>query len=181
MIKIITNPIVIQLIGFFALGLSLLVYQLNKRKSMILAQMFSSLLFSLHFLLLGAYTGSIMNFIGATRNFAFDKYRDRSWSPLVLWAFVAILSFASILTWEGPLSLLPAIGTISGAFAYWQQTAKSIRLISLISPPAWFVYAIFSHSYAGMVTEIFVLCSVLVGMYRHDRPSKIRVRSGGVV
>lgn len=172
---------IIQVIGFIAFGVSLLIYQLNKRKSMIFAQMFSSLLWSLHFLLLGAYTGSIMNFIGATRNLAFDRYRDRSWSYAVLWLFVGIFSLASILTWEGPLSILPAIGTISGAFAYWQRTAKAIRLVSLISPPAWFVYATFSSSYAGMVTEIFILSSILIGMYRHDRSTKeLRARSSGI-
>jgi hypothetical protein len=111
------NQIFIQLIGFVALGIAFSVYQLNERKGMLRLQMWASLLFSIHFFLLGAYTGSV-----------------------------------------------------SGSLAYWQPVAKSIRLLALISPPAWFTYNFISHSYTGMATEIFLFTSILLGMYRLDVP-----------
>ena len=169
---IIANPFIVQLIGFVALGVSVLVYQFNTRKQILMILSWSSLLFSIQFFLLGAYSGAVLNLINIARNYAFQRYRYRAWSVIVLWGFIMIFSIATALTWQGPLSLLPAIGMISGAFANWQPKAKHIRLLSLISPPAWFVYAVAVHSYAGMVAEVLILSSILVGMYRLDRGSK---------
>ncbi len=166
------NAVGIQLIGFAGLAIAVVVFQLNKRQQMLRLNIWANLLFSLHFFLLGAYSGAALNAVGAARNYCFVKFRYRPWSIWVLWGFIAAFTLATILTWQGPLSILPAIGMISGAFAYWQPTAKSIRLLSLIAPPAWFIYNFFSHSYAGMLIEIFIFCSILIGMYRLDVPNK---------
>ena len=172
MFSIGVSPFTVQLIGFVALGVGMLVYQFNTRKQILTILSLASLLFSIQFFLLGAYSGAVLNAINVARNYAFYKYRYRAWSAIVLWGFIAIFCIATILTWQGPLSLLPAIGMISGAFANWQPKAKHIRLLSLISPPAWFVYAVAVHSYAGMIGEVLILSSILVGMYRFDRRSK---------
>jgi len=165
-----------QLIGFVALGLQLWVYQLNKRKSMLNWQLWSNFLFSIHFFLLGAYTGSALNFVGAGRSYTFNKYRHKKWSAVIFWGFIGIFILAGALTWQGPLSILPVIGMVSGAFAYWQHGTRHIRTLSLIAPPAWFIYNAFNHSYAGMVTEIVIIASILIGKYRHDRYSRPRLR-----
>lgn len=172
MSSVTVNPFVVQLIGFIALGVAILVYQFNTRKQILIVLSLASLLFSVQFFLLGAYSGAVLNLINIARNYAFHKYRYRTWSAVVLWGFVAIFGAATALTWQGSLSLLPAIGMISGAFANWQPEAKHIRLLSLISPPAWFIYAAAVHSYAGMVAEVLILNSILVGMYRYDRGDK---------
>ncbi len=179
--SILHNQIIIQLIGFVAFGLSLLIYQFNKRRTILNVQLLASLLFSVHFFLLGAYAGSAMNFLGATRNYFFNQFRYVQNSVWLLWLFVGIFAIATALTWQNIYSVLPAIGTISGAFAAWQSKTKNIRLISLISPPAWLIYAVHSHSYAGIVTEVFVLSSILLGMYRFDwRKKAEKARSGNV-
>jgi hypothetical protein len=163
------NPLIVQLIGFVALGVAVLVYQFNTRKQILIILSLASLLFSIQFFLLGAYSGAVLNLINVARNYCFQKYRYRKRSAIILWGFIGIFSVATALTWQGPLSLLPAIGMISGAFANWQLKAKHIRLLSLVSPPAWFIYALAVHSYAAMLGEVLILTSILVGMYRLDR------------
>lgn len=165
------NQVFIQGIGFVAFVIAVSVYQLNSRKSILNWGVVSGSLWAIHFFLLGAYTGSALNFFGAIKAYTFNRFRYRSWSGFLFWGFVSLFAAVTAVTWQGPISLLPAIGTISGAFASWRPTAKSIRLLALISPPSWFAYNFISHSYAGMVTEVFILASIFIGMYRLDRKS----------
>lgn len=170
-----------QLIGFVALIVSLWVFQLNKRTTMLTAQLWGNLLFAIHFALLGAYTGAALNLVGAGRSYSFNKFRKKRWSGAIFWGFIGIFVAADIATWQGIISLLPLIGMISGAFAYWQPTAKSIRVLSLIAPPAWFIYNAVVSSYAGMATEVILMSSILIGMYRLDKQVKrVAVRANGV-
>jgi hypothetical protein len=165
---LIHNQIFIQSLGFAGLATGLVSFQVNKRKKILGLVIWSSLFWTIHFFLLGAYTGSALNFIGAIRTMAFSKYRDRRRSIFILWGFIAAFGVATALTWQGPLSLLPAFGTISGAFAYWQKTPRSIRMLALLSPPAWLIYNVVSHSYAGVITEVLIFAATLVGIYRLD-------------
>jgi hypothetical protein len=174
---LIHNQIFIQFLGFVGLATGLVSFQVNKRKKILSLIIWSSLFWSIHFYLLGAYTGSLLNFIGAVRTFAFSKYRNYSRSILILWGFIAAFGVATALTWQGPISLLPAFGVIIGAFTYWQKSPKSIRLLALLSPPAWFIYNTISHSYAGMLTEVLIFIATLIGIYRLDiRHHKINQR-----
>jgi len=158
----------IQLLGFVGLGLLFLVFQVDDRKKMLRLQMWAMILFGVHFFLLRAPTGSALNFIGATRNYAFDRFHKHKWSKILLWIFVGIFSAATILTWQGPLSLLPAIGMISGTVAFWQASPRAVRIISLIGPPAWFIYNAISGSYPGMAADTVFFASNLAGIYRFD-------------
>lgn len=136
--------------------------------------MTSGSLWTLHFFLLHALTGAAMNFIGASRAYTYYKIKPVKSNLWVLWSFTAISVSATALTWQGIISLLPFIGSMTGVIGYWQPTAKSIRRISLISPPSWFTYNFISHSYAGMATEILIMTSILTGIHRLDRKPKKR-------
>ena len=165
---IIHSQIVIQLIGFVGLGLSLLVFQVNKRGAMLRLQMLASVCYAVQFLLLGAFTGSIMNAAVAVRNLTYELSDKRRRSWLLPAAFIAVFIGAEIITWQGPLSLLPFIGTISGTVAFWQRNPRIIRLITLVSPPAWFIYAAITGSYAAVVLEVILLLVNLAAIYRFD-------------
>lgn len=134
---------------------------------MLTLQLIAALLYAVHFYLLGAITGAALNATGAARNYAFTRHSDkRSW-----WlpgAFIAVFCLVTALTWQGPLSLLPLGGMISGTLAFWQRTPNHIRLIALISPPLWFTYNFISGSYPGMLVETIMFGSNLIGIYRFD-------------
>jgi hypothetical protein len=162
------NQITIQVIGFVALGIAVSQYQVNKRKTILKLSVLSSLLWSLHFFLLGAITGSAMNISGAAQNCAFISIPERKRTWLFPTFFIIVFVIADILTWQGLISLLPLGGTVSGTFSFWQRNTKLLRFIALISPPLWFIYNFISHSYAGMFTEVGLLISTLIGIYRFD-------------
>jgi len=158
--------ILIQLVGFVAVGISLWVFQVNNRQTMLKIMVFSALLYATHFYFLGAYTGAAMNLLGAGRNIIFIKSANRTkWLPAL---FVLLFIIATIMTWQGPLSLLALGGMVSGTLAFWQTNTKRIRRIALLSPPLWFTYNFISGSYPGMLIEFIMLISNLIGTWRFD-------------
>jgi len=163
--------ILIQFVGFVAVGVSLWVFQINNRHTMLKLMVLSALLYATHFYFLGAYTGAAMNLLGAGRNIVFIKSNNRTkWLPA---GFIVLFVIATIITWQGPLSLLPLGGMIGGTLAFWQTNTSRIRRLALMSPPLWFTYNFISGSYPGMLIEVIMLSSNLIGTWRFDlRPAK---------
>ena len=160
--------LIVQVIGFFALLFSLLLFQVNNRKDMLKLKTLGAVSYTIHFFLLGAYTGSAMNMISVGRDTVFIKAKGRKRSWALPGFFIVVFVGVGLLTWQGPISLLPITGMITGTIAFWQRKSKSIRWISLLSPPMWFIYNAVSGSYAGMLTEVILLSSDLTGIYRFD-------------
>jgi hypothetical protein len=158
-----------QTIGFAGLILAMLSFQKKERNGILLFQIMASLAYFVHFLLLGAVTGSIMNLLGATRNYIFAN-REKGWAgkPFWLYLFIAVYAVVTALTWKGPYSLLPMAGMIVGTVSFWIKDPKVTRLVFLLSPPCWFTYNLIAGSIPGMATEIFTVTSILVGIVRFD-------------
>lgn len=166
--SLIGSGMLIQITGFVAVGLTFAVFQVNRRIAMLSLMICSALLYAIHFYFLGAFTGAAMNLLGAGRNFAFIKYSGPKRPKLLPYIFIALFILATIVTWQGIKSLLPLGGMVSGTIAFWQTNPKYIRRIALISPPLWFTYNLISGSYPGMIVEVGLLVSNLIGMYRFD-------------
>lgn len=161
----------VQLIGLVGVGLLLVMFQVNNRRTILRIQMASSLIMALHFTLLGATTGAAMNLLRVTRNFFFIKYRDRKW---LLPVALAVFAAAGVLTWHDWTSILPVIGAAIGTTALWQNNPRYIRFLSILVPPFWFVYNFLHGSYAGMLGDTVTFSSVLTGIIRFDVIPKLR-------
>ena len=170
-----SEHIAAQLVGFMAVGFSLAVFQVNNRRTMLTLLICAALLYTCSFYMLHAYTGAIMNLLAAARSYVYVRHLKRQ-DPKVLILFLVLLVAATALTWQGPISLLPLIGTASGTVAFWLINLRRTRKLTLISPPSWFVYDLLSGSYPGMFIEVINISSNIIGIYRFDirKPQKRR-------
>ena len=50
----------------------------------------------------------------------------------------------------------------------WMKREKLIRLITFPSSPCWLIYNAFSGSLAGVVTECFIMTSLVIAVVRYD-------------
>jgi hypothetical protein len=165
-----------QLVGVVAVLISLAIFQLNKRGTMLKFGMTAAILYAIHFFMLGAVTGAAMNAIGFGRGYVFSKVKPTKQTKWILFAFIAIGAVATALTWQGPLSMLAFGGATAGAIAFWHKTPKTVRHWALIAPPLWFTYNAISGSYPGMFIEVAILSSNLIGQYRLDFTHKLHWR-----
>lgn len=158
-----------QVIGFIGTIVSFIIFQQNKRSRIIGLQILSTSLFTVHYILLGAFTGAALNLIAVTRSIVFYN-NDKKWakSPAWLWFYIVVSVVASVLTWENWYSFLPAIALVLTTIANWMKSETKIRLISFPNSPCWLIYNAITGSVAGVVTECIVMTSLIIGIIRYD-------------
>jgi zinc transporter ZupT len=161
-----------QALGAVAVIIQVVTYQRNNRTDILLGVMSAQILFVVHFILLGGYTGAAVNAIGATRNLIFAKSKKIIKSSLLLWVFLVLQLTVTVLTWQGLLSCLALLGAWLSTIAFWQSNPRNIRRLIIFMPLCWFVYNLFISSYVGMASNMFVFVSTLIAIYRFDLSPK---------
>lgn len=161
----------IQVIGFAGTALVLLSFQFRSNRKLFLMQALGCVCFLVHFGLLGAYAGMLLNLFGIIRGYVMvQAEKGKTWANsrgmrilLPLLCLVMSLPSGS----EGWLTLLPICGSLVETISQQRKNAKLIRLLKLFfCSPCWLVYNICSHSIPGAVTEIFCMLSVILSIYR---------------
>ncbi len=158
-----------QGIGVIALIIAITSFQQNSQKRIVTLQMISSVFFCVHFCMLGATLGGILNGIGIFRAAVF-RNRDHAWASNKIWfvLFCLLFTAAGLFFWEGPLSLLPILSMILTTVAFWIKNARAVRFVTLPASPLWMVYNWVNGSFPGVLTEVCVLTSILVAVFRYD-------------
>ncbi len=163
------NDRVIQGIGFAAVAVFVLSYQIKSNRKLFLLQLIGSALFCLQFYLLDAKSGCLSLAVNMLRNALMMKYRAwnwvrQKWCPAVIAGlFAAVL----LLTWNGPVSLLAFAASVSSTFAYWSDSPRKIRMVNLVcASPCWLVYDVIVHSLGGILSESITIISILVSFFR---------------
>ena len=169
-----------QIIGVLAMAFNIWSYQQKQQKYIIALQLFGSLLFTAHFFMLGAYMGGLLNAVGIVRALVF-LYKDKLKSQHVLWLVAFILAYilSYFLTFtlfkkeftliNSIVEILPVIGMTATTIAFRCKTAKSTRLLGLVSSPAWLIYNIVNLSIGAICCEVFSLISIIIGLIRLDK------------
>ncbi len=164
-----------QIIGFGGTALTIIAYQQSKRKRILGCTVISAALFAIHYIILGAYTGAVMNILAGTRSLVFMN-NTKKWAKSKIWVavFMVIYTVACIATWDKWYSVLPLIAMLLTTVSNWFQSEKKIRFLTFPSSPCWLVYNILNASYAGIITEIFVMSSLIIAIIRFDlrKPKK---------
>ena len=172
-----------QILGYLAMIITILSYQAKTQKNIVTIQIFSTLTFTIHFILLEAYSGAILNLIGTIRAIIFSQ-RDKKWGAHYVWVIIFILlTFLSyfltvfIIIPEPTVKtylveLLPTLGFIATTFSLRMNNAKLVRRYSLLNSPLWLTYDIINGSWGGAITETFSIVSILIAMFRLDFKKK---------
>ena len=166
--------LVAQIIGIIALVCSVISFQQKTHKIMLVFQLLATVLFSVHFALLGAYTGAILNGIAVFRSVVFMN-KDKKWAKNKAWLilFCIVSVAAGAMTWDGSvISIFPVFGLLFTTVAFWIKTPKYVRMTAFPSSPLWLAYNIINRSYGGAITEIINMISIIVAMIRLDFKKK---------
>lgn len=159
----------IQALGLLGMVMILVSFQFKKQTSVIRVQLVSSLVFAVHYLLLGAPTGAILNLIGIGRAYVFSNKerpwaRWRGWVPCFCGAYILVYLFTCS-AGSAVLELLPVAGSIVTVIAFRLDNI-TMRKLSLLNGLSWLIYNIISGSIGGSLTEAFGMLSILVGLWR---------------
>ncbi len=158
-----------QGIGVVGMILVFVSFQMNDKRKILLFQAGAGLVFTVHFVLLGAYTGAGMNATAVARNLLFtrgERLRHKNWWVAV---FVGLFVLFGVLTWQNGYSALPVCAMSLGTVGLSLRQPRQIRLCLLPVAAAWLVYNVAVFSIAGVLTEVFNIASLVIGIWRFDR------------
>ena len=176
-----------QAIGIVAMAIGVLSFQQKTQKGIVLMQFCSSILFAIHYGMIGGLIACILNSIGIVRAAVFSQRDKRAWAAHISWVYVFSAAFiviyilmftalrdvafpdGEVTAFDYIVQILPVIGMIATTVSFRAKNAASVRALSFISSPAWFIYNIVTISIAGVLTEAFVMCSIVIGIFRLDR------------
>ena len=166
--------IFVQSLAIAALVGFILSFQFKSRTRILITQGISLFVWGIHFSLLNAWTGAVLDFINAVKIYLFVYRRQNKWlsSNKTLYLFIAIFWIFGVLTWEGSQSLLPIVGVTISTIATWQIKSRKIRLVFAPSTLLWLAYDFIVGSYGSMIAEAVIFISILLGIKRLDKSKK---------
>lgn len=175
--------VIAQVIGIVAMIFTVISFQQKDKKTVIALQLVGTALFSINYFMLGAIVGGISNILGVLRAIVYlDRKRFGADKPFWLIFFIAGFIGAYALTFtvfakeytlaNAILEALPIFAMITFTIGYHLGSAKMIRQFALFCSPLWLTYNIINTVIGATVCEVISLCSIVIGMIRHDRKSK---------
>ena len=159
-----------QVMGVVAILLGILSYQMHTQKRLLVVQIATTVVFSLHYLMIGAISGMALNVVCSIRNIAYfwrnQKQKQDKLLPIV---FTVILGIVGVLTWEAWYSVFVFVGLVINTLCMSFSDPQKVRASILVTSPMVIVYDVFALSIGGIVYESVVIVSSLVGLLRFHK------------
>lgn len=180
-----TQYIASQIIVIFVYVFLSLTYVVKNRKLLIAFSFMSNFLNAITFILLGSYTSSAMCAISIFRDIVFlidEKINGKSKvitkKDIVLISIIYSLSLISIIaTYNGPLSLLYACGSMLYTYSIWQKNTKLYRFMGIPVTLIVIVDSIVIKSVFGVVLQGVVLVTSCIGFFSNKEKEEHKIYS----
>ena len=161
--------------GLLAVFFYMLGYLQKKKGRILLLNLIARLLFILQYIMLGAFSGAVLDVAGAIATVVAGKKE----SPFIkkhLTLTVILLNlliigsgvYVILLTHE-LLGVLSIAGVLFHVNAFWFDREKTVRRLSMLGSPFWLAYNFLSGAYGSCVGDILSMVSIGISMYRFDR------------
>ncbi len=160
-----------QITGILAVVTFVLSYQFKRRKSIIAVNALSSMLYVVQYVLLGAFEGaaadvlsSIFTVVAHNKDKGFVAKHTRLMSALM---FVSMVGLGLVL-YRNIFSLFSIAGALLQMGAFWLNKERTIRLVSFLSTPCWFIYNFANQAFGPAVGSVMTMGSIGLAIYRYD-------------
>lgn len=175
LVRLVAEHPVAQALGLIALVVTCLSYQARTTRGIALRQALGSFFWTAHLLLLGAWTGGLLNLLGLVRGSVYSQRGERAWAsrPFWPWLFGALCvgaaAWAGLTQGEGPRLLLSVTAQCLGCYALWTARVRLARILLVFVSLLWLVYDMLSGSIPGTLCEILSQVSLYAAIARNRR------------
>lgn len=169
--------------GVLAVAFFLICFQLKKRKSIIICNITSRVLYIAQYCLIGQFVGAVMDVAAVPSSTIASKKDNKFVSkfkiPLIILvnAIIIAVGFLTIFLIENGnlIGLLSIAGVLFETIALWFNSEKLIRICSLFGAPCWFVYNIICGAYASAVGNVLTVISIVVALCRYNSSARAKI------
>ena len=164
-----------QFIGVAAVGLYLLSYQLKTRTQIVWITFASSVFYVLQYVLLGAFSGAIMDVLSTIASFLAakkhaPKLKKYTTGICLAMIFVVIATGLAISVLQQDwIELLPIGGAVFSVISLWCDDEQRLRKFGLCSVPFWLVYNFLSQAYGASLGSVLAMISILTSLARYRK------------
>ncbi len=158
-----------EIIGTVAIIEGFFIFLSKKRENILIFKFISDVLWVANQLLIGGYTGAILNGIAMGREAVFYNRDRHKWasSPIWLAVFITLTLISPTISLlggaEGWYSMLPAIGSVAAVIGFYGRNPDTMRYVSLVANSMWLFYNIIIHNISAAASSAVLLLSALVG------------------
>lgn len=162
------EDIMIQVIGFIGTGLFFASYQCRSNFVLFRVQFLSYLFYTVHLILLGAYTGGMSYVINTLRSLCLGSKFKLVRTNAMCVVFCLLQAAVLVMTWDGWISLLPVTANIASTIGGYTHNPQKVRIAGMfVNSPLWIVYNVIVGSWAGILDEIVTEASMIISIYRY--------------
>ncbi len=157
-------------------------YLAKSRKAVVILDIGSMLCGIIAFIFLGADAGLAMSVVILLANFYYlwdehvhtEKERSKLHvrDYIVLAVVLSVILVLSIMTYENPASLLSVLATVLYEISIWQKSTKVYKFLGIPVAMSWMLYNGFEHSIFGVLCEMVMFITSIIGYVREIRAAK---------
>ena len=162
-----------QIMGWMAALFTFLSYQCKSHKKLIIVQCLSSFSICISYLLLGAWSGMILNVVCLIRNFIIYR-KDLKIFSYSFWpyALAALMGVTGALSWQGPMSLLILVALVVNTLFLYFPNVQNLRKSIVVTSTMVLIYNAYFAVWGGVVNEMIAITSALIGIIRFKNSAK---------
>ncbi len=170
---------VAEVCGGIATVIGFLIFQQKDRRRILMMKLICDVLWLLHFLLLGAYSGMVLSVVAAAREITFRILDRRGKRRSIFWLFLFLAANMLLVfsAWNSPWSICSLISGQLATLAFWQSSPQRTKILSLFVCLSQITYAIAVGSYAAVGNEIITLASIGIFFFRYFYAKRNRKES----
>ena len=160
--------VIANVLGFFAIVIWAMSIQNKDKKKILIFQVIANIFYLSQYLLLKAYTASIMNFISGIRCLTFYREESRkgkiSGKTFLFFSFIVI--FIGIITYEDLTSLIPIICSIIYMYSTWQNNLNITSSLFIVAAILLAYHNFAVGAYICIIGNIFDIVSAIISTIR---------------
>ena len=141
-------------------------YFIKNRKKILILFILYSIFYGIHYLLLNATTGFLMNLVSIIRNIIFYKQEinNKQNSKIFLVVLFSIIILFTLCSYKDYYSLISMSASLISTYSIWQKSPIIYRILAVIVSICFIIYAIHINSVFAIITEVFLLTTEIIGL-----------------
>ena len=163
-----TTQMIAQILGFVAVVLGFISFQVKNDKQLLFTHLLVCAVFAVHYYLLGAMPGAVLNGVGVLRNLVYYQ-KDKSFYKPKLFPilFATIMLALGIWSANGIHSVLLIAGLVINTLCLSFKSAQKVRISVLFTCAMVLIYDVIEHSVGGTIFESVAIISAIIGLIRY--------------
>lgn len=141
-------------------------FHLKDNNKILILGIVSTIISSISYIVLNAYTGMAMCFVAIIRNLLFTKDKKNTFNLTLIFVLTLI---ASIFTFNSYFCLFNILATLIYTYALWQKNTKKYKLLGIIVNGLMIVYDIYIKSIFGVILISIAFITSILGFLKENK------------